>query len=227
MPAETLNAAHSSLGAEAPELERVARCTRAGVASGPLAVALAAVGVAGFVWSGSKEALPALQWAAPFLFLLVAADLRYGRIPNWLTLPSLGFALALAFSTGGGPGALIAFGGALAAFAVLLPLFVMGGMGAGDIKGLMVLGALWGPVNLLGSLGCMLLAGGAFAVALLLRRRLVLGVARAWATSILALMTTGKWVGGSAATQGLPGLPFGAAIVIGASVYQLLGAGLA
>ena len=61
------------------------------------AVAVALLATVCLVWSPGKEApLPAVAWAAAFLFLAVHQDVRALRIPNWLTFPSLAAALALA-----------------------------------------------------------------------------------------------------------------------------------
>jgi prepilin peptidase CpaA len=63
------------------------------------------------------------------------------KVPNWLTLPLIisGWLLGLVHNIGwlegtgvGGFGA--AFAGALIGFALLLPIYVIGGMGAGDVK---------------------------------------------------------------------------------------------
>ena len=52
--------------------------------------ALAASALAlGLLWSGGAQSLPVLGWAAAFLFFVVEQDLRRGRIPNALTLPSV------------------------------------------------------------------------------------------------------------------------------------------
>ena len=99
---------------------------------------------------------PTVWWAAAFLFLVVEEDLRRRRIPNWLTFPGLGIALAAATWAGGGSGLLAALLGAGLALAIFFPLFLLRCMGAGDAKALMVLGALWGPGTLLGGLWWMM-----------------------------------------------------------------------
>ena len=59
------------------------------------AAAVAALVVACLVLSSSHMPLPALPWAAAFLFLAIQQDVRGMRIPNWLTLPSLVVAIGL------------------------------------------------------------------------------------------------------------------------------------
>lgn len=94
-------------------------------------------------------------------------DCRYRRIPNWLNLCGIivGFGLNIFFFQT--KGALSSLEGLGLAIAVYLPLYLLRGMGAGDVKLMAAVGALAGPGNwfiifiatsLVGGL-----AGGAFA----------------------------------------------------------------
>ena len=90
----------------------------------------------------------------PWIFQLVLAvvvfiagyfDLRWRRIPNWLTFPAflLGFALNIfLYGQQGLVRAALGFGLALL---VYFPLYLLRGMGAGDVKLMAALGALVGP----------------------------------------------------------------------------------
>lgn len=75
-------------------------------------------------------------------------DVRSARIPNVLTFASLASAVAVQVLAPAGHGGPTALAGALAGFAVFLPLFLLGGMGAGDVKLMTALGAWlgWGHV---------------------------------------------------------------------------------
>jgi prepilin peptidase CpaA len=81
------------------------------------------------------------------LILLVVGmfmDLRYRRLPNWLTLPTIIIGIIIkTWSHGLLNGALDAIGGVLFAFVLLLP-FIYGGLGGGDLKFLAAIGALKG-----------------------------------------------------------------------------------
>jgi len=82
--------------------------------------------------------------------LVVAAgitDLRSRRIPNWLSLAGLLAGLALGLMTGGIAGAGRACLGMGLAFLIYFPLYLVRGMGAGDVKLMAAVGALAGPSN--------------------------------------------------------------------------------
>lgn len=103
-------------------------------------------------------------------------DIRTRRVPNALTLGSAAVALAFhALDAGGWRAAPAAVGWSVAGWALgfllFLPLFLLGGMGAGDVKLLAAFGAWLGPgpvfwVAVYGSI-----AGGVLALPLILARR--------------------------------------------------------
>jgi prepilin peptidase CpaA len=168
------------------------------------------------------EPLPSLGWAAAFLFFVVEEDLRIRRIPNWLTLPALVVALGLGVWTGGWSGASTPFLGAAIAFAVLFPMFLWRGMGAGDVKALMVLGALWGPIHLLASLWWMLVVGGLIALAVAAVHGVLTDLVRRWALSLWASLVSLRWTyfAPPVKSRAPIGVPFGVAIALGAAAYQ-------
>lgn len=79
------------------------------------------------------------------LAISTLTDVTGNRIPNVLLLPALVLAIALQVVFGGFDGLLSAFGGLGLGLALLLPLYTAGGMGAGDVKLLGVIGAFLGP----------------------------------------------------------------------------------
>jgi len=103
--------------------------------------------------------------AVLILLVLVAAifDFRFRRIPNWLNLSGvvLGFGLNVLFFHA--HGALAATEGMLLATAVYLPLYLLRGMGAGDVKLMAAVGALAGPANWFVIFVATALVGGAAA----------------------------------------------------------------
>lgn len=110
------------------------------------------------------------------MLMAVEADLRERRIPNTLVLLALLAGLTLnTFGPANGreglfsyfPGALglgTALMGALTGLGLLLPLYAMRAMGAGDVKLLAALGAFAGPQETLSLLLAILAAGGVLAL---------------------------------------------------------------
>ena len=82
------------------------------------------------------------------LILVTAAvtDLRWQRIPNWLTLPAL--PIGLIAQSVYGEGFLQGLLGALGGFAALFVLFAIGSGGGGDVKLFTVVGSFVGFHNL-------------------------------------------------------------------------------
>lgn len=74
-------------------------------------------------------------------------DLHSRRIPNLLTLGAALVALIVSTSTIGWPGLGSSMGGWLLGTALWLPLYALGGMGAGDVKLLAAIGAWLGPAD--------------------------------------------------------------------------------
>ena len=72
-------------------------------------------------------------------------DGRSLRVPNWLTFHFLLGGLIFAFMRGGTPFLLSSLAGAAVGLLTLLPLYAIGGMGAGDVKLMAGLGAWLGP----------------------------------------------------------------------------------
>ncbi|PYV17389.1 MAG: hypothetical protein DMG07_05940 [Acidobacteria bacterium] len=68
-------------------------------------------------------------------------DLRWRRIPNWLVIATVGFSIVWHVATGGLAGLGKSLAGLLVGTAVFLPLFLIRGMGAGDVKLCGALGA--------------------------------------------------------------------------------------
>jgi len=108
----------------------------------------------------------ALEWTALGGLAGVAAiwDVKQGRVPNTVT-----FAAAAAGAVTSmilhGPGALpSSLLGCLVGLVLFLPLFAMGGMGAGDVKLLAAFGAWLGPITVLWAAIYASLVGGVMAL---------------------------------------------------------------
>lgn len=89
-----------------------------------------------------------------FLLLIVIPaalfDLKQRRVPNWITLPGLALAIALNSFLFGTEGLWLSLKGLGFAFLIYFPLYLLRGMGAGDVKLMGAVGAASGPANWLG-----------------------------------------------------------------------------
>jgi prepilin peptidase CpaA len=91
-------------------------------------------------------------------------DLYHRRVPNVLTFVGAAAAIVYHLLASGIPGLLTATGGWVAGVAVFLPLFLLRGMGAGDVKLLGALGAWVGVRDVLWIAIYTVIAGGIMAV---------------------------------------------------------------
>jgi prepilin peptidase CpaA len=111
--------------------------------------------------------------------LLIAAaviDWRTYRIPNWLTVGGMVCGLLVNVAPGGA-GILSALGGLAIGLAVLLPMYVLRVMGAGDVKLMAAAGAFLGTSEILYAILFTFIAGGVFALVFALWHRAFLRMA--------------------------------------------------
>ncbi|BBN56862.1 pilus assembly-related outer membrane protein [Pseudomonas chlororaphis subsp. aurantiaca] len=117
-----------------------------------------------------KEQLFIVALMLGLLGIAVVSDLRRHRIPNLLVLLGLGLGIAgQVYSSG-----VIGFGygllGMSIGFAVFLPLYAFGGMAAGDVKLMAMVGTFLTPQHALWAAFFSLIAGGACGVLIVLVR---------------------------------------------------------
>jgi prepilin peptidase CpaA len=86
------------------------------------------------------------------------------KVPNWLTYHMVLGGLLYATYTGGWSGLLVALAGTALGLVLLLPLYAIGGMGAGDVKLLAGVGAFMGPKLTLGAFATSAIVGGLMAL---------------------------------------------------------------
>ncbi len=189
------------------------------------ALASAILVTACFVWSSSHTPLPHLFGAAAFLFVASFTDVRWKRIPNVLTLSALALVLAHAFASEGWSEGFEALAGAGLALVLFGAAFVLGWMGAGDVKATMVLGALWGPIAFAVSAWWMIVMGGCLAIVLLgFHRGALRDLVRRWSLSLRYTIQLGRLTYlPPAPTRAAAGLPFAVAMGLGAACAQIWG----
>ncbi len=120
------------------------------------------------------------------------SDLRHHRIPNWLSLGGLATGLLLQVLTAGVTGLLSGLEGAGLALVLFLPAWLLRGMGAGDVKLMMTVGAFLGPRLVLVAAALTLIAGGVLAVAVLVSRGGFRPVLARYGSTLKCLLVTGN-----------------------------------
>jgi len=127
---------------------------------------------------------PLIAWSPMLLLLVLAArtDLRSGRIPNQisLTLIALGLLRGLVAWLGGAPGdpMRLALLGLATGLALTIVFFLLGALGAGDVKLMAGVGAWVGPVLALQIFAVTALVAMAIAIATVLVRGKALALVR-------------------------------------------------
>jgi prepilin peptidase CpaA len=100
-------------------------------------------------------------------------DLQSRRIPNALTLGATAAGLVFAAATGGFSGVGASLEGWAVAMALWLPIYALGGMGAGDVKLMAAIGIWIGPAGALHAALYAAMAGGILGLALAFARGIV------------------------------------------------------
>lgn len=111
--------------------------------------------------------------SALFAFSAGVTDLRWRRIPNWLTVPAIPSAIALHSIASGWPGAKFSLLGTALGLGLLLPFVLIRSLGAGDWKLVGGLGAFFGSQRLITVLILTLLINGFIAICMVIWKRRV------------------------------------------------------
>ena len=106
----------------------------------------------------------------PFLAAAMGTDIARRRISNVLIVLMLACGIAFQTMLLGANGFLASLAGAGSGLLILLPLYAVGGMGAGDVKLLAAVGSFLGPWGVVLAGVFALCAGGVLAMAVLLWR---------------------------------------------------------
>ncbi len=101
--------------------------------------------------------------------MAVITDLLWRRIPNLLTFPALGLAIALRIAFQGWVGLGLALAGAFLAPTLLLVMHGGKGLGMGDLKLAAAIGAILGPALAVASMLLAAVAGGILGIVMMLK----------------------------------------------------------
>lgn len=102
------------------------------------------------------------------LVFCVATDAIKQKIPNLLTMPAIIIALFYYGITQGVSGVIFSLGGLACGMGLFLVIYILGGMGAGDVKLMGAVGSILGWKATLSAFVCTALAGGLYAIIILL-----------------------------------------------------------
>lgn len=161
-----------------------------------------------------------LAWGALFTILMATGcvtDLRERRIPNVLVALILVCGVLFAASTGSIGSSLVrSLAGVAAGFGIWIAFYIVGVMGAGDVKFFAAAGAWLGPGATWRAALIAALAGGILAVVFLIRERRLVDTFRrlALAASSGTLGVLDHGAGPDSA--GRRPLPYGVALAVGA-----------
>lgn len=176
--------------------------------------------------------MPFVLTIALVCIVLVAAiyDLRYRRIPNWVSLSGivLGFGCnTLLLGLDGLRGAAL---GLLCALVIYVPLYIVRGMGAGDVKLMAAVGAMAGPKGWFEIFFGTALIGGAVSLAVIARKHRVHQTLWNLSTIVTELLNFRAPARADSRLDMRHGealrLPHGAAIAAGSLLFLLFSASL-
>lgn len=152
---------------------------------------------------------------AVMLLICLISDLKERKIYNIVLLPALLYGFINNLAAGGWPGLIQSLLGFALGLSILLIPFAMGGMGAGDVKLLAVIGAIKGPLFVFYSALGMGLAGGIIAFAILIYQGTLLTLIVNFCRSVWLMLISGFKVISFNYDNEKIMFPYGLAIVVG------------
>ena len=167
--------------------------------------------------------LPTSSIATAVLVIGVIAaaliDLRSRRIPNGLTAAMTGIGFGLGASAQGEMSMLTSLAGFTLGLMFMMPGYVMGATGAGDVKLMGAVGALVGPSMVLTAFLCTSIAGGVLALMVAVQRQRLAQTVAATGRFISAPANVPREIKGAAAASRFA---YGPAIAIGSLLAVLI-----
>ena len=147
-----------------------------------------------------------------------AIDLRTRRVPNLLTFPVACFGLLFALAGLTGLTLADAVFGCLVGLGLMLPLHILGGTGAGDVKLMAAFGAFLGPAGVFGAFVRMAIVGGLIAIGVAIYR----GRLRETLSGTALLVARTEGVAAAIASPAMNNrFPYAPAVAIGAALVAL------
>lgn len=108
-----------------------------------------------------------ILYLSSVLLIAGVSDIRSHKIPNWLTYPTMFVAIAYHTTMNGLSGLLFSLEGLALGIAFLLVFYLLGGMGAGDVKLMGAVGGLLGPKGVFDAFLFTAIIGGIYSIVIL------------------------------------------------------------
>ena len=159
----------------------------------------------------------------PLLIVLATAaihDAKYRKIPNIITFSTIVAGLAYHSWLSGFQGFLFSLGGAFLGLGLLIVFYLLGKMGAGDVKLMGAVGSILGPAGVFNAFLFTAIVGGIYAIIILLMRGgFADSMNRLWQALKLTVLTRSPTAPDEKKTG--PVLCYGIAIAIGTSLSMV------
>jgi prepilin peptidase CpaA len=162
-----------------------------------------------------ETGIPTLAFLAFILILAAAFDLRQRRIPNVLTLPVMAGGIIYWSVFNGVDGFMHGTGGLLLGIGFLIIFYLMGMMGAGDVKLMGAVGSFLGPQGVFHAFLCSAIIGGLYSLFVLARSKAVKQTASRYWMILKGYLGTGQLIYIPPEEGELPRLCYGVAISLG------------
>ncbi|GLO49561.1 pilus assembly-related outer membrane protein [Pseudomonas putida] len=162
----------------------------------------------------SAESLFAIVVLLGLLGIAVVGDLRHHRIPNALILLGLGLGVAGQIHSTGLTGLGYGVLGMFIGFSLFIPMYALGGMAAGDVKLMAMVGAFLTPHDVLSAALFSLISGGVLGILIvLIRGQLQQTLQRYW-----LILRAGSYLAPTADEVAAKPFPYSVAILSGTLV---------
>ena len=150
------------------------------------------------------------------LLIAVIYDIRFHRIPNWLTFPSMVTGIAYHTYMKGTQGFIFSIEGLFLGLAIFMVFYLSAGMGAGDVKLMAAVGGLLGPKGVFMAFIGTALIGGIYAIILLTLHGHLKETVKRYGAILKMFVFTGKFMYfPPEKREKLPLMAYGVAITFG------------
>ena len=157
---------------------------------------------------------------AAILLIAVTSDIRFRKIPNWLTYSSMIVGIAYHTWMRGIDGFLFSVGGVVLGVAFLFVIYILGGGGAGDAKLMGAIGGFLGPTGVCRAFFLTAIIGGIYVLIYLALKGYLWQAVKRYGTLLKTFLLTKEFIYiPPPKTEKKPRLAYGLAIALGTIIY--------